>query len=70
MYTLPTGLVILLGHNVWAWDWPVLTSTRSLGRGMTIKATIFLLFPAADNRMIGNADRWQKAFSGFRIVGA
>ena len=24
MYTLPTGLVILLGHNNWAWDWPVL----------------------------------------------
>ena len=20
MYTLPTGLVFLLGHNIWAWD--------------------------------------------------
>jgi hypothetical protein len=20
IYTLPTGLIILLGHNVWAWD--------------------------------------------------
>src|SRR3954451_15045922 len=23
MYYLPIGLVILLGHNIWAWDWPV-----------------------------------------------
>ena len=33
------------------------------------KATIYLLFPAVPNRMIDNADRWQKAFSGFRVVG-
>jgi hypothetical protein len=37
---------------------------------MTIKATIYMLFPAAPNRMIDNADRWQEAFSGFRVVGA
>jgi uncharacterized protein YjeT (DUF2065 family) len=67
MYTLPTGPVILLGHNVWAWDWPVFVTIG--GWGMTIKATISILFPAAPNRMIDNADRWQKAFSGFRVVG-
>ena len=37
---------------------------------MTIKATIYLLFPAAPNRMIAKADRWQNAFNGFRVVGA
>jgi hypothetical protein len=68
MYTLPTGLIILLGHNIWAWDWPVLVTIA--GWAMTIKATIYMLFPAAPNRMIDNADRWQWAFSGFRVVGA
>ena len=37
MYTLPTGLVILLGHNIWAWDWPVFVTIA--GWGMTMKAT-------------------------------
>ena len=68
MYTLPTGLVILLGHNMWAWDWPVFVTIA--GWGMTIKATIYLIFPAVPNRMIDNADRWQKAYSVFRVVGA
>ena len=43
MYTLPTGLVILLGHNIWAWDWPVFVTIA--GWGMTIKATIYLHLP-------------------------
>jgi uncharacterized protein YjeT (DUF2065 family) len=67
MYYLPTGLVILLGHNLWVWDWPVFVTI--FGWGMTIKATIYLIFPAVPNRMIGNADRWQVAFSAFRVVG-
>jgi uncharacterized protein YjeT (DUF2065 family) len=68
MYTLPTGLVILLGHNIWVWNWPVFVTIA--GWGMTTKATLHLLFPAIPNRMIDNADRWQKAYSGFRVVGA
>ena len=68
MYTLPTGLIILLGHNQWTWDFPVFVTIA--GWGMTTKATIYLLFPAVPNRMIGKANQWQKAFSGFRIVGA
>jgi len=51
MYTLPTGLVILLGHNIWAWDWPVVVTIA--GWGMTIKATLYLIFPALPNRMAG-----------------
>ena len=68
MYTLPTGLIIVLAHNQWAWGWPVFVTL--VGWGMTIKATIYLLFPAVPNRMIGTADRWHHAFSGFRVVGA
>jgi hypothetical protein len=68
MYTLPTGLIIVLGHNHWAWDWPLFVTIA--GGGMTIKATVYLLFPAAPNRMIANADRWQNAFGCFRVVGA
>ena len=68
METLPTGLVILLGHNIWAWDWPVFVTIA--GWGMTIKATLYLIFPTLPNRMIENADRWQKSYSVFRVVGA
>ncbi len=68
MYTLPTGLVILLGHNIWAWDWPVFVTIA--GWGMAIKATLYLIFPTLPNRMIDNADRWQEAYSVFRVVGA
>ena len=68
MYTLPTGLVILLGHVLWVWNWPVFVTIA--GWGMTTKATIYLLFPAVPNRMIGNADRWENAFSVFRVDGA
>ncbi len=68
MYTLPTGLVILLGHNIWAWDWPVFVTI--FGWSMTLKATLYLIFPTLPNRMIANADRWQKAYGVFRVVGA
>jgi hypothetical protein len=67
LYTLPFGMLIVLGHNVWTWDWPVFVTLA--GWGMLVKATIYLLFPAIPNRMIDNADRWERGFSVFRIVG-
>lgn len=67
MYTLPTGLVILLGHNIWAWDWPVFVTIA--GWSMTTKATLYLIFPSLPNRMIDNANRWRKAYGLFRAVG-
>ena len=30
MYTLPTGLVILLGHNIWVWSWPVWLAVNAM----------------------------------------
>ena len=40
------------------------------GWGMTIKATVSMLFPAAPNRTTERADRWQKVFSDFGVAGA
>src|SRR4051794_29738804 len=67
LYTLPFGVLIVLGHNVWAWDWSVLVTLA--GWGMLVKATVYLLFPAIPNRMIDNADRWEEGFGVFRVVG-
>lgn len=67
LYTLPTGLVILLGHNDWAWDWPVIVTI--FGWAMTVKATVYLLLPRITDRMIEHAYPWKKPFNGFRLVG-
>jgi hypothetical protein len=68
VYTLPTGLFILIAHNQWSWDWPVLVTVS--GWALTIKATTYLLFPAASDRLIRGADRWRNDPSGFRVAGA
>jgi hypothetical protein len=43
MYTLPQGLLIVLGHNVWVLDVPVIITI--CGWGMTIKSVIYALAP-------------------------
>ena len=67
IYTLPFGMLIVLGHNQWVWDWPVFVTIA--GWGMTAKSIIYLLFPAIPNRMILNADRWENGFGAFRVIG-
>jgi uncharacterized protein YjeT (DUF2065 family) len=66
-YTLPIGLVLILGHNRWVWDWPVVATIA--GWGMTTKCVLYLIFPQLPNRMIENADRWQEKYAGFRVAG-
>lgn len=62
---LPFGLVMILGHNLWVWDIPVIVTIA--GWATTLKSTIYLLFPTAHRRvMAANA----KPEVGFRIVGA
>jgi hypothetical protein len=39
------GLIVVLGHNVWVWDWSVLITI--LGWATLIKGAIMLLFPRA-----------------------
>lgn len=50
MYTLPLGLVIVLGHNVWVFDVPVIVTI--CGWGMIIKSVIYFLVPGWVDRAI------------------
>lgn len=50
MYTFPLGLVIVLGHNVWVFDVPVIVTI--CGWGMVIKSVIYFLVPGWVDRVI------------------
>ena len=39
MFTFPVGLMIVVGHNVWVFDAPVIITIS--GWGMTIKSLIY-----------------------------
>ena len=43
VFTLPLGLMIALGHNLWAWDARVIVTI--MGWGWTLKGTMYLLRP-------------------------
>ena len=43
MYTLPQGLLIVLAHNIWVLDVPVIITI--CGWGMTLKSIIYALVP-------------------------
>lgn len=47
--TLPLGLLVVLGHNVWAASPAVLVTL--VGWGWAIKGTVYLLHPAAFHRL-------------------
>ncbi len=66
MYTLPFGLVLVVGHNVWTWDWPLFLTLA--GWLMTIKCTLYLLVPSVADRML--VKQLAKSARSFRIVGA
>src|SRR5262249_14873344 len=36
LYTLPLGLVLIAGHNLWVWDWPLVLTVS--GWGMVFKS--------------------------------
>lgn len=50
MYTLPQGLLIVLGHNIWAADIAVIITI--CGWGMTIKSIIYALLPGRADAVI------------------
>jgi hypothetical protein len=50
MYTLPIGLLLIAGHNVWVWGWPVFLTLA--GWMMTIKSGAYLLVPSLADRML------------------
>ncbi|WP_165228110.1 hypothetical protein [Aquisphaera insulae] len=67
MYTLPIGLLVVVGHNRWAWDWPVMVTVA--GWGMTLKSILYMIVPGVSERMLARADRCKRGFGVFRVVG-
>jgi uncharacterized protein YjeT (DUF2065 family) len=53
--SLPVGLLVILGHNIWVWDLPVIVTLA--GWAASLKSAIYLLFPRAHMRVIGSAER-------------
>jgi uncharacterized protein YjeT (DUF2065 family) len=62
--SLPIGLVIILGHNIWVWDIPVIVTVA--GWMTSLKSVIYLLFPSAHTRVMSSSVRLEL---GIRLVG-
>lgn len=60
MYTLPLGLVIVLGHNVWVMDVPVIITI--CGWGMVIKSVIYALIPGWVDRVIPEGENAHRKY--------
>jgi hypothetical protein len=66
VYTLPIALVLVVGHNVWVWDWPLFLTIA--GWIMMIKCTLYLLVPGlADWVLLRDI---AKSPRSYRIAGA
>ena len=63
-YTLPVGLVTILGHNVWGWR--IATIVTLFGWFATIKGLAYLLLPRAHRNVMPSES---KAIFGFRAAG-
>ena len=66
LLTLPFGLVLVAGHNLWMWDWPVLLTLA--GWGMAIKGAVYLLIPGLADRALSQP--MATSPRTFQIVGA
>lgn len=66
LYTLPLALVLIVGHNVWVWDWPLFLTIA--GWGMTIKCALYLLVPELADRMLET--NTAKSARGYQVAGA
>ena len=62
--SLPAGLLIVLGHNVWVWGIAVIVTVA--GWMMSLKSVIYLLVPNAHVRVMPSKVRFEK---GSRIIG-
>ncbi len=68
MMGLPIGLVIILGHNIWVWDLPVIVTIA--GWLSTIKCTAYMLLPRAHRVVMPVHDGSDsKAVWAFRVIG-
>jgi hypothetical protein len=60
MFTFPLGLLIVLGHNIWVLDLPVVVTV--CGWGMTLKSVSYALFPGQAERMIPTGPHAQRKY--------
>lgn len=65
LLTLPLGLAMVVGHNVWVLDWPVLVTVA--GWLMLIKGTIYVLAP--QTFLKASPSSHETFVRGFRRVG-
>mgnify|MGYP006908206487 CR=1 FL=1 len=65
LYTLPIGLVLIVGHNIWVWDWPVFLTIA--GWLMTIKSSLYLVAPGFADWVL--ARNIAKSPRGYQIAG-
>src|SRR5262245_876924 len=63
-FNLPLGLIVVLGHNVWVWDLPLIVTLA--GWVMTVKSIFYLLFPRVLSVAIPADQRLERRF---RIAG-
>lgn len=66
LLTLPFGLALIAGHNVWRWDWQVALTIA--GWGMTIKSAAYLLIPGLADRALSKP--MATAPRSFQVTGA
>jgi hypothetical protein len=62
MYTLPQGLLIVLGHNIWVMDIPVIITI--CGWGMTIKSIVYAVVPGRAEAVIPTGPNAHRKYAG------
>jgi hypothetical protein len=67
MYTLPLGLLIVIGHNVWVYDVPVIITI--CGWGMTIKSLTYFLIRGRAEKMIPDGENAHRMYTWGGLVG-
>jgi hypothetical protein len=63
-FNFPIGLAIVLGHNLWVWDLPVIITVA--GWMTTLKSAAYLVLPRAHVAVMSAGARLQQ---GLRIIG-
>jgi hypothetical protein len=66
LYTLPIALVLIVGHNVWVWDWSVFLTIA--GWAITIKCALYLLVPGFADRVLEK--KLTKTTRSYQIAGS
>jgi hypothetical protein len=61
MFTLPQGLLIVLGHNVWVADIRLIITL--CGWGMTIKSITYLIFPGRADAVIPEGENTHRNYA-------